>query len=36
MLSFARDVTDIDDFKFEDFVLKDYKPHPKITMELAV
>lgn len=35
-LHFARKVESIDDFKFEDFVLKDYKPHPKISMEMAV
>lgn len=35
-LKFARKVTDIEDFKFEDFVLSDYNPHPKIAMEMAV
>ncbi|XP_064634302.1 thymidylate synthase-like [Lineus longissimus] len=29
-------VTDIDDFKMEDFDLVDYKPHPKIAMDMAV
>ncbi|XP_072048052.1 thymidylate synthase-like [Amphiura filiformis] len=35
-LKFKRKVENIDDFKFEDFILEDYKPHPKITMEMAV
>jgi len=35
-LHFARKVESIDDFKFEDLILKDYKPHPKISMEMAV
>ena len=30
------DVKDIDGFKFEDFKLSGYKPHPKIAMEMAV
>ncbi|KAF0977510.1 hypothetical protein FDP41_003502 [Naegleria fowleri] len=29
-------VKEMDDFKFEDFVLKDYEPHPTIKMEMAV
>ncbi|CAG9792141.1 unnamed protein product [Diatraea saccharalis] len=35
-LRFARDVQSIDDFKFEDFIIEGYKPHPKIDMEMAV
>lgn len=35
-LEFARKVTSIDDFKFEDFIIKGYKAHPKIDMEMAV
>lgn len=35
-LEIKRTVTEIEDFKFDDFVLHDYKPHPKINMELAV
>ncbi|XP_033751747.1 thymidylate synthase-like [Pecten maximus] len=35
-LVIKRKVEDIDDFKFEDFEIVDYKPHPKITMEMAV
>lgn len=35
-LEFARKVENIDDFKYEDFIIKDYKPHPKIEMEMAV
>jgi len=32
----ARPVTDIDGFKFEDFVIDGYNPHPKIDMVMAV
>jgi len=35
-LSFARKITSIDDFKFEDFVLCDYQCHPGIKMKVAV
>lgn len=35
-LTIAREVTDIEDFKFDDFVLNDYKPHDKIAMDMAV
>ena len=35
-LAFARQVTNIDDFTFEDFVLTGYKPHPKIAMDMAL
>lgn len=35
-LEIKRTVTDIEHFQFDDFVLVDYKPHPKINMELAV
>jgi len=31
-----RKVENIEDFTFEDFEVKDYNPHPKITMEMAV
>ncbi|KAI9286819.1 thymidylate synthase [Umbelopsis sp. AD052] len=30
------DVTNIDDFKYEDFVLEDYKPHGKLDMKMSV
>jgi thymidylate synthase len=33
---FKRQVTDIDDFKIEDFEITDYNPHPKITFDMAV
>ena len=36
ILAFARLVTNIDDFTFEDFVLTGYKPHPKIAMDMAL
>ena len=35
-LTFARTVTNIDDFKYEDFLLSDYKPHPGIKAQVAV
>ncbi|CAH0397583.1 unnamed protein product [Chilo suppressalis] len=35
-LRFARNVESIDDFKFEDFIIEGYQPHPKIDMEMAV
>lgn len=35
-LHFAREVTDIDDFRFEDFVITDYDPHPVIKAPVAV
>jgi thymidylate synthase len=33
---FARRVTDIDDFKFEDFLIEGYQSHPSIKMTVAV
>lgn len=35
-LKLAREVKEIDDFRFEDFVIQGYKPHPKIQMDMAV
>ena len=35
-LEITRKVDSIDDFKFEDFCIRDYNPHPKIHMEMAV
>ncbi|KAK6637373.1 hypothetical protein RUM44_007789 [Polyplax serrata] len=35
-LTITRTVTDINDFKFEDFKLEDYNPYPKIQMDMAV
>lgn len=35
-LSFARRISDIDDFQYDDFVITNYHPHPKITMDVAV
>lgn len=35
-LEIKRKVESIDDFKFEDFDVKDYNPHPSIKMEMAV
>ncbi|CAG4941355.1 unnamed protein product [Colias eurytheme] len=35
-LEFSRKITSIDDFKIEDFVIKNYNPHPKIEMQMAV
>lgn len=35
-LSINRKVTNIEDFKFEDFTLHNYQPHGKIKMDMAV
>lgn len=35
-LVIKRNVENIDEFKFEDFEVVDYNPHPKIAMEMAV
>ncbi|AMD21223.1 HEL057Wp [Eremothecium sinecaudum] len=35
-LYIKRQVTDIDDFKYEDFEIKDYNPHGKIQMKMSV
>ncbi|XP_035666882.1 thymidylate synthase-like [Branchiostoma floridae] len=35
-LNIKRQVENIDDFKMEDFEIVGYKPHPKISMEMAV
>ncbi|CAH8453532.1 unnamed protein product [Dicrocoelium dendriticum] len=35
-LKITRQVSDINDFKFEDFQLIDYHPHPKLPMQMAV
>lgn len=35
-LKFAREVNDIDDFKFEDFIIEGYDPHPHIAGKVAV
>ncbi|KAI5703036.1 hypothetical protein M8J75_006988 [Diaphorina citri] len=35
-LKIARTVEKIEDFTFDDFILENYKPHPKIEMQMAV
>ena len=35
-LIIKRQVEKIEDFKFEDFSVEGYEPHPKITMDMAV
>lgn len=35
-LEFSRKIESIDDFKYEDFILNDYKPQKKIEMAMAV
>lgn len=35
-LEFRRKIDLIDDFKYEDFIIKGYEPHPKIEMDMAV
>jgi thymidylate synthase len=34
-LKFARSITDIDDFKFDDFIIENYNPHAVIKMDVA-
>ena len=36
MLRFKREITDTEDFKYDDFEVVDYQCHPKIAMEMAV
>lgn len=36
LFKFARKVEDIDDFKYEDFIIEDYESHPAVKMEVAV
>ena len=35
-LKIKRTVSNIEDFKYEDFEVVDYNPHPKIEMVMAV
>lgn len=35
-ISFARPITDITDFRFEDIILSGYNPHPKLEMDMSV
>jgi thymidylate synthase len=35
-LIIKRQVNNIDDFKYEDFEVVDYNPHPIIKMEMAI
>lgn len=35
-LTFSRDVTSIDDYKFEDFIIEGYQSHEKIAFDVAV
>ncbi|GBP67236.1 Thymidylate synthase [Eumeta japonica] len=35
-LEFARKIESLDDFKYEDFIIKGYEPYPKIGMQMAV
>jgi thymidylate synthase len=35
-LRFRREVADVDDFSFDDFMLEGYDPHPPIKMDMAV
>ena len=35
-LKIARKVTDINDFKTEDFIVENYTPHGKIVMQMSV
>jgi thymidylate synthase len=35
-LHIKRDIQNIEDFQSDDFELRNYNPHPKISMEMAV
>ena len=35
-LNWKRDVTDIDGFEYDDFLVEGYKPHPTIPMKMSV
>jgi thymidylate synthase len=35
-LHINKEVQNIEDFQVDDFELRNYKPHPKISMEMAV
>ena len=35
-LKIARKVADINDFKVEDFIIEDYRPHGKLAMQMSV
>ncbi|KAF8325179.1 thymidylate synthase [Cantharellus anzutake] len=35
-LRWTRDITDIDDFKYEDFAVEGYQPHGKLDMKMSV
>lgn len=35
-MKIVRDVSDIEDFKYEDFLLENYKPHPRIKGKVSV
>ena len=36
LLNIKREVKDIEDFKYEDFEVIDYNPHPIVKMDMAV
>ena len=35
-MKFARKISDINDFQYEDFILEGYDPHPSIKAAVAV
>lgn len=35
-IKFKRDVKDIEDFQYDDFVVEGYNPHPSIAMKMSV
>lgn len=35
-LRWAREITDIDDFKYDDFTVEGYSPHGKLDMKMSV
>jgi thymidylate synthase len=35
-LRWGRDITDIEDFTYDDFIIEGYDPHPTIAMKMSV
>ena len=35
-LEFGREINNIDDFKYEDFIINDYRPHAQIKMKMSI
>jgi thymidylate synthase len=35
-LEFRREINNIDDFRYDDFIISGYEPHPQIKMKMSV